>query len=176
MRPPGVGAALQGPRPRRVRRRPGHASGYRPRKPIGLPSASAKHAHPRLRCDSTRGVALGCTCREQGCAGRVEILDVSEGHRSAGHVARSQADLEATVGGSSGRHPHSGDPLPQPPGTFNGIDGSTEQNVTAMDDLTVISEQQRTQLRGGLAAAGLGRPEVDFALVGHLMEGPRAVK
>jgi len=41
------------------------------------------------------GRCAGSHRREQGCAGRVEILDVGVGHRSAGHVAWSQADLEA---------------------------------------------------------------------------------
>ena len=64
-----------------------------------LPAAQAdrvavgvgEHAHPRLGCDFARGAPLGCAGREQGCAGCVEILDVGVGHRTAGHLAWSQA-------------------------------------------------------------------------------------
>jgi hypothetical protein len=68
-----------------------------------LPTAQAdrvsvgvgEHAHPRLGRDLTRGAALDCTSGEQGLAGRVQIVDVGEGHRSIGVVARIQADLES---------------------------------------------------------------------------------
>src|SRR5262249_31783218 len=52
-------------------------------------------ADPHVGRDMARGTALGRTSREQVCAGRVEILDVGVGHRSAGNVAGSQTDLEA---------------------------------------------------------------------------------
>ena len=45
-----------------------------------------EHVDPRPWCDPTRGVTLGCTSREQGLAGGVEILDIGEGHRPRLHL------------------------------------------------------------------------------------------
>jgi hypothetical protein len=51
---PAFNQALPRSGPRRVRRLPGHADGYRPRRPIGLPSASSS-THTRASGATLRG-------------------------------------------------------------------------------------------------------------------------
>src|SRR4051812_15157527 len=61
----------------------------------GVAIRVGEYADPRLWCDPMRRVALGCTSRQQGLAGGVEILDVGKGHRPPAFTGWIEADLEA---------------------------------------------------------------------------------
>src|SRR5215217_9615258 len=134
--------------------------------------------------------------------GTLESLDVSVGHRPAGHLAWSQADFEAVdvvpdvvglvgvrraeqrgvdgLGGVQVRHrnhqaadrgTHSSPQVRRShrrPLLHRWGDGSTEQNVTAMDGLTVLSEEQRIHRRAvayWLAGVAAGWPYIGWAAV-----------